>query len=57
MMQSWQICHARQEANCGAQGLAKATVKQVTNKVWLEEILNCICDIILFEQQALCLCF
>lgn len=54
-MQNWQICHAWLEVNSAAHGLDKETVKQAKNKVWLEEIDNCICNNVLLEQQVLSL--
>jgi hypothetical protein len=36
-----------------AHSLAKAVVKQVIDQVWIEEILKCICDIVLLEQFTL----
>jgi hypothetical protein len=36
-----------------AHSLAQAVVKQVIDQVCIEEILKCICDIVLLEQSVL----
>jgi hypothetical protein len=54
-MQYWQIGHVSRVVNFVAHSLAKAGVKQVINQVWMEEISNCICDLVLLEQLALSL--
>jgi hypothetical protein len=52
-LNNWCICHVRKNANSAAHNLAKATIKQITYIVWMEEIHSCICDIVLLEQLAL----
>jgi hypothetical protein len=40
-------------ANYAAHGLAKATVKQIMNRVWIEEIPAGIGDVVILEQFTL----
>jgi hypothetical protein len=54
-IQSWQIGNVSRVVNSAAHNLAKTTVKQVIDRVWIEEISNCICDLVLLEQLALSL--
>lgn len=54
-MHSWQIVHVNKEVNYVAHGLAKAAIKHVIDQVWMKEISNYICDIVLLEQYALSL--
>jgi len=51
----WQIRHTRIAANYAAHGLAKATVKQIMDSVWIEEIPKSIRDIVILEHSALAL--
>lgn len=51
-LSSCKIVYIYWEANSAAHGLAKAAVKQVINKIWLEEISSRICDV-LFKQSTL----
>jgi ribonuclease HI len=53
MLRSWQICHTNREANCAAHGLAKVAVKQIMDRVWIEDIPMCIRDIVILELLAL----
>jgi hypothetical protein len=50
---SWQIHHIGRIANNVTHGLVNTTVKHIINQVWMKEILNCICDVVLLEQYAL----
>ena len=43
----------RREGNKAAHVLSKVAIADVVNKVWINEILDCIHDIILIEQHAL----
>jgi hypothetical protein len=52
-LSSWQIHHISRIFNKVAHGLAQATVRQFTDQVWMEEILEYICDIVLLHQSAL----
>jgi ribonuclease HI len=52
-LRSWQICHSKRTNNYAAHGLAKEAVLNVMNKVWMEEISNCICDVVSSELYAL----
>jgi hypothetical protein len=49
---SWQIHHINRIANKAAHDLAKAVTKQFVNQVWIEEILEWICEIVLLKQFA-----
>lgn len=50
---SWDIKHVKWSQNNAAHGLAKESVKEVMDKVWMEEIPLCIFNTIFSEQFAL----
>jgi hypothetical protein len=50
---SWDFKHVRRAQNSAAHGLAKESVREVIDKVWMEEIPICIFDTIFSEQFAL----
>jgi ribonuclease HI len=49
----WDIGHIKRTANGAAHGLAKAAVKNLGERIWLEEIPSTIYDIVTIEQFAL----
>jgi ribonuclease HI len=49
----WDIGHIKRTANGAAHGLAKAAVKDLGERTWLEEIPSTIYDIVTIEQFAL----
>jgi hypothetical protein len=50
---SWQIHHISRVANNETHGLTEAVAKHIIDQVWMEEISDCICDIVLLEQSTL----
>jgi hypothetical protein len=52
---SWQIRDIRRAAIYATHGLAKVTVKQIMDNVWIEKILESICDIVILEHSILAL--
>jgi hypothetical protein len=52
-LRHWQIQHTLREGNRAAHGLARAAVKLVMNKIWIEEIPEDIRDVVLLELCAL----
>jgi len=52
-MQSWLIGYVIRVVNSAEHGLAKTVVKQVIDRVRMEEILNCIRDLVFLEKLAL----
>lgn len=53
LVRRWLIRHTKREANSAAHQLAKAAVKQVMDRVWIEEIPEGIHDVVFLEQSAL----
>jgi ribonuclease HI len=49
----WKMTFTRREGNKAAHALSKIAIKAVVNKLWINETLDCIHDIILMEQHAL----
>jgi hypothetical protein len=49
----WQIGHVGRDSNHVAHSLAKATIKNVTNRKWDHSIPECISDLVLTEHSAL----
>ena len=49
----WDIRHVKRTANGAAHGLAKATVRELGERIWIEEIPSTIYDIVTIEQFAL----
>jgi hypothetical protein len=48
-LRNWNIGHVKREANFVAHGLAKNAIRISMDIVWLEELLNCIRDIVILE--------
>lgn len=51
-LRSWTIEHIKREANFAAHSLAREAIINVVDKVWIEEISNCIYGIVNREQFA-----
>jgi ribonuclease HI len=51
-LRSWQINHVKRDANSAAHVLAREAIKNVIDRVWVEETPNCIYGIVLREQFA-----
>lgn len=49
----WRIEHVKRDTNSAAHILAREVFSCVIDKVWDEEISNCICDILTNEQCLL----
>jgi ribonuclease HI len=49
----WDIGHIKRIANGAAHGLTKVAVKDLGERIWLEEIPSAIYDIVTLEQLAL----
>jgi hypothetical protein len=49
-LKSWQINHVKRYANSAAHVLAREAIKNVIDRVWVEETPNCIYGIVLGEQ-------
>jgi hypothetical protein len=49
----WDIGHIKRMVNGAAHGLTKATIKDLGERIWLEEISSTIYDIVTLEQFAL----
>jgi hypothetical protein len=47
--QGWQIRHIQRVANLTAHGIAKASIKQIMDRVWIEEIFEDIRNIVILE--------
>jgi ribonuclease HI/exonuclease III len=52
-LRSWFAGHAKREANFAAHFLAKEAVKNVMDQIWMEEVPNCIENVVTLEQIAL----
>ena len=52
-LRSWTVGHVKRAANSAAQHLAKEAVRDFIDKVWMEEVLMCIYDIVSLELTAL----
>ena len=50
---NWQPNHVRRNLNGAAHRLEKLATRHIIDRVWRNEIPNCICDIIQAEQIAL----
>ena len=49
----WRVNHVKREVNMAAHRLARQALLHVIDRVWLDEIPNCICDTVLRGQYAL----
>jgi hypothetical protein len=54
-LRNWNIRHVNREVNFAAHGLAKNAIRIFMDNVWLEELPNCIRDIVILEQLVLSL--
>jgi hypothetical protein len=51
----WDIGHVKRTVNGAAHALAKSAVRELGERIWIEEIPNTIYDIVAIEQFALSL--
>lgn len=51
-LRSWKIDHVKKNANSIAYTLAREAIRSVIDKLWIEEILNCIYGIVIRKQVA-----
>ena len=54
-LKNWRMEHVKREANVATHRLAKVTIRNPIERIWLEEPPSCIFDIIILEQLALSL--
>lgn len=52
-LRSWQVCHTKRKANCAANSLVKVVVKHIMDRVWIEDISECIHDVVILKQFAI----
>ena len=50
---NWEVRHVYRQANMAAHGLAKEAAAHDSERVWLEEVPNCICQTVVLERLVL----
>jgi hypothetical protein len=54
-LRKWKVSHTKRDGNNAVHALAKEASRTVTDNTWIEEVPNCISNIVILEQSALSL--